>query len=255
MLTLSGFDNIICLQNLDETNITEIEIFGREQLHLFIPEGAKLEDYYYIYKNHPEMFKIVAGHKILLREIRMYSLEKGAEFFAKFIKRRTYQATESKMIEEGLKVTTVRPVKKTFHKSAEEHGKLLKLLVNRWINSVKDYDPSKQIQEIRLITIYNPNPDEVSGSVTCSVCNQDIKVSTQATQNGYKRWIISNFMRHFKNHIGLNKKNKANDANLNYSDSSQVQDNYHLSYDNSNSLIEWNCDQEDGIEIKTENIC
>lgn len=254
-MTLSGFDNIICLQNLDEANISEVEQFGREQLHLFVPENAKLEDYYYIYKNHPEMFKIVAGHKILLREMRLYSLEKGVEFFAKFIKRRTYQVTESKMVEDGLKVTTVRPVKKTFHKTAEEHGKLLKLLVNRWINSVKDLDPKKQIQEIQLITIFNPSPDEVSGSVTCSVCHQDIKVSTQATQNGYKRWIISNFMRHFKNHLGLNKKVKVNDGNLNYSDPSHQQDNYHLSYDNSNSLIEWNCEQDEGMEIKTENMC
>lgn len=253
-MTFSGFDNIICIQNLDEANIGEIELFGREQLHLFIPEDAKLEDYYYIYNNHPDMFKIVAGHKILLREMRLYSLEKGVEFFTKFLKRRSNQVTtEGKMVEEGLKVTTIRPVKK-FNKSAEEHGKLLKLLVNRWLNSVKDLDPKKKIQEIQLITIFNPSPDEVSGSVTCSVCHQDIKVSTQSTPNGYKRWIISNFMRHFKNHLGLNKKGKVNEANSSYSDSAQVQDNYHLTFDNSNSMIEWNCDQDEGMEIKTENI-
>lgn len=246
ILTLSGFDNIISLQNLDDAAIIEIERFARDQLHLFIPEDAKLEDYYNIYNNNPEMFTIVAGHKILLREIRMYSMEKGAEFFTKFIKRRTYQICQSKIIGEGLNLIPDRCIKKSFHRTAEEHGKVLKHLVNRWINTVKDSDTKNQIKEIHQITVFNPSPDEVSGAVTCSVCHQDIKVSTQSSLNGYKRWIISNFMRHFKIHLGLSKSLKVNDVSVNVAGTSQVPDN-NLSYD------EWNCDQDEEVDIKIEN--
>lgn len=91
LLIYTGFDNIISLGELSETDINEMERFGREDLPKLL-EQEKYSAFYSIYAKDVRMFKIRAGHKKLLQNLikdckdtlnKKHEVERGANLVAK----------------------------------------------------------------------------------------------------------------------------------------------------------------------------
>lgn len=72
LLILNGFDNTISLSELTDEDIVSIEKFAREDLEDLLELGTPLKSYYGIYEKKSKAFKIVPGHRILLKRIVDY---------------------------------------------------------------------------------------------------------------------------------------------------------------------------------------
>lgn len=70
LLIINGFENEIIISNINDSDIKEITLFARNELHKII-DKENLPKYYGPYWKNPSLFQIVPGHKniiILLSE-------------------------------------------------------------------------------------------------------------------------------------------------------------------------------------------
>ena len=69
ILKFMGYDSAATVRAITQEEIDEkFEKFAKTKMIPYVPSDAKKEDYYYYFKK-PELFYIIPGHKILLRQV------------------------------------------------------------------------------------------------------------------------------------------------------------------------------------------
>lgn len=69
ILRLRGFENAASIKTLTGDDYKDLQTFAQTKMAKFIPSGARLDDYYYIFWKEPDTFEILPGHVRLLDEI------------------------------------------------------------------------------------------------------------------------------------------------------------------------------------------
>lgn len=86
LLRIRGLDDAVNMQSIDDEVIEQLEVFVKNGgLVPFIPNNANLKDFFGIFHQLQDKFKIVPGHKVLLKYIVEFVAQqtnaKGPEFF------------------------------------------------------------------------------------------------------------------------------------------------------------------------------
>lgn len=92
-MTITGFDNLQSIGEIDDDDIEEMESFGRHSLREIIPTNANLFDYLFYQKDFLN-YKIIPGHKKAIKKLKNVIHEKGVDYFLKPLKRLLPQITE-----------------------------------------------------------------------------------------------------------------------------------------------------------------
>lgn len=89
LLRIKCLDDPISVQTIDDSVMAQLELFVRGGgLNPFIPNNTtNLKDFFGIYHQIPDKFKITIGHKILLRVIVEYVIEQVSANGPTFYKR------------------------------------------------------------------------------------------------------------------------------------------------------------------------
>nr|CAI5838954.1 unnamed protein product [Callosobruchus analis] len=66
LLFLAGFESLALIATMTEKNIEELELYAKEELKSIVPQKDYVKYYGSTYKNYPEKFKFVIGHKKML---------------------------------------------------------------------------------------------------------------------------------------------------------------------------------------------
>lgn len=86
LLRIKGLDDAITIQLINDEVIEHLEVFVKNGgLIPFIPDNADLKDFFGIFEKIQDKFKIVPGHKVLLKYIVKFVVQqtnaKGPEFY------------------------------------------------------------------------------------------------------------------------------------------------------------------------------
>lgn len=230
ILNLSGFNNLISIRCIEENTLVEIENFVRNELSIIIShknpstQNINFYDYFSIYHNSPEYFKLSPGHKILLLNLKNYISEKGLGYFLKSkiqsngspqekLEDQFVEPNESHNNERNMyppimpEDNNTRKALKRKHidnlRTLEEETLILLTSLNNWIRNYrkKMTEHAHLMHDVSIVDVIpNQLNANLSGIITCSYCNIHIKIATDKTASGH-RWIISNYMKHFKRHF------------------------------------------------------
>ncbi|XP_033219561.1 uncharacterized protein LOC117174499 isoform X2 [Belonocnema kinseyi] len=118
LLMMTEFDNLPSLEGLDTQQVEMMESFAQTEMENLIDPENPLTDYYGIYGKYSKNFKILPGHRILLKELRDYCRK------LKNVKLLTNKTIERKTL-------NVNQVERDFGKEEKHILKLLKDYINR----------------------------------------------------------------------------------------------------------------------------
>jgi hypothetical protein len=227
LLSITGFD-ILTLSEINDIDIQTIEEFARNKLPALI-EKKQYEDYFFIFHKMPSKFEIVPGHKKKIFRMRDFILSRGLDFFIGTVKRKMKASDHSNQVSQTIITPALAPhyytppstttstmaspspstpVESSYVMNAFQQRTQLNFeeklhnVIVRWlrkteimINDGRDY-----VKDCKMVFSTNEQDEVVAGAIKCSFCHNQIRVSTQMNSNG-KRWIISNFTKHFKKHF------------------------------------------------------
>lgn len=93
IMKMSGFDNALAFTKLEDSFLTEIEEFMRNEFSVeMVTSDDTIENYLGIYQKNQEKFKLMCGHKTLLNAIKQTCQDKYQ--CAKFVDQETSQLSD-----------------------------------------------------------------------------------------------------------------------------------------------------------------
>lgn len=215
MLSVNGYSALSIIADITEQELTEIQLFAREKLPKIINEN-EYEDYYGpLFKNFPEEYTIMSGHKKILNKLKNYYEKKCSGALvpcSKSTETRSSSRTESlKSVSDhsceqnmGARSRSRSPLcqTKTIDFSTENAivGKTLKSWIRNCCNDHQWEYFENRIDEV-LVSCTFDSTNEIKCQVVC-FCGTMIKLYRAANKpHQQKRWIYSNFHKHFKCHL------------------------------------------------------
>lgn len=251
LMKFCGFDTPIAIQQITVEDIELMENFARNDMRELLNRRANLADYFGIYSQKPNQFKILPGHVKLIFGIRDYLSSNNWDFSSdvsianKTSSQRAFwpRCCHSKRKEADA------PLHKMYESGTGEKNRILKT-IRTWIeNSLSrsktlhssihsdiDADDNsrdnltldltiEQLHQLNKIVIDDVALAGNNAKVRCTLCDNPnyISIVNSSLKSG-SRWIISNFIRHAKMHIvrknhGKNRgKNSQIDDQIIYSD-------------------------------------
>lgn len=214
LLEIAGYTTKDALMNINETDIQEIETFAQNDLHNII-EKEQFEKYYGVYKNAPTKFKILPGHKKILKNLSV-----KLKIDMKQQKCSTEKNPNSNLISAPQNSNSKFPSREADRSEIDLHeeSKTLKGDILKKIkSSLEDHAFEKsqresiteRMQQITVDVKLNRS-NEMYGIATCIFCSKDIKIFYEKTKSSYShRWLRGNFYRHIEGHLNAYKKNKT----------------------------------------------
>lgn len=227
LLFYNGFDNLISLSKLSvNENLVEIETYTRNTLSKVLNEDDKKE-IFGIFFNQPSLFSIPLGHKKCLEYIQQQAVlklkhnkrdnkQRGKQLE---ITGETYEeepaARKTKHLETVEQSTSVNtPDRARDRENQNAARKHIETVANSYIeNFLKEKLKVGQIEkdtynEINTKTLKVTLDGSYSAKIECSICS--FKSSAYSVQNSSKgrKWILSNFLRHFRTHFACKIKGK-----------------------------------------------
>lgn len=252
---LNGFNNKFIFSKLEETDITDTEIFARELLPDLI-ETSEYPLYYGIFKNKYDKFKILTGLKKQIMCISSYYkdkllLDKSPNIFSKTKKLVSKLPKKKKNIstsgiahiaqqvsEESDDPMPKRQCVETLNIDLNKENILIAKKIKEWIQNNmfelynnQDIEVSTQLdshyQDTDTQEISYNLENKIKAKINCFICKLPVyihKLSSSGRVN--QRWVYSNYYKHIKTH--QNKKElKSRDVGL----KNGTLDNFIESYD------------------------
>ncbi|XP_046409393.1 uncharacterized protein LOC124306968 isoform X3 [Neodiprion virginianus] len=222
LLTCLGFDSAAALKNLSSEAFLEMEKFAQtDMLGLLGEDGYTKSDFFGIYSNTPEQFRILRGHRFCLFEIQKYIIEKGLNHFAtaeQDINEKLTNIKAKKETKETLKAVSGKKSDPQSRKSQDllSEEDQLYMLIKNWFSkqpdgeeTFKDYLESPKNRYIE-VSVKEDVDEEItySGKISCCLCKT--KITAHKAEYGKSvprktRWVCQNFMKHVKEkHLTLN---------------------------------------------------
>jgi len=186
ILKVMGLCNNIALENFKESQITEIENYIRSDFFNFVDKSEIQKYVGPIYKNHPDKFKFVIGHKNILLAIIKHVHERTLKppLKPKPRLKQTYHQTSKRKssLEKNIlneDSTTDRAIDLT------EQNKTLCILINKYLKEIFEKETreevKKQIFEFKNILQHYDyksflDGDSLACQIECPMCKTKIKV-------------------------------------------------------------------------------
>jgi hypothetical protein len=99
--------------------------------------------------------------------------------------------------------SSLPPPKRKVSSSRDDNERRLLETINAYIERAQAVLNDGCDYTIKKVTIlFNQNEEAMSAGVYCSICKNIIKIGTQSNLSG-RRWIISNYVRHFRRHFPI----------------------------------------------------
>ena len=213
-LFYSGYDNVWSIGTLSYEDIEQIEQFIKKDIHKFMKPEDDPYSFYHFFRS-PANFQIIPGHKKFLKVVADYISQKGPQVFISPITEKAFNTKRAYSREDTRTASTVsltpkyQPPVPPKPVDLEEQTKKLKTIVNTWIRKqITEFNLSEDLLINDITVSYDldtPGTDQQSalkGTAICSVCASTHKIfSMTYAGTGTRRWIISNFVKHFKKHL------------------------------------------------------
>jgi hypothetical protein len=229
LLIVNGFENEIVISNINDSDIRDIILFARNELHKII-DKEDLPKYYGIYWKNPSLFEVVPGHKHIISLLSEYykkkllhkdSVEKMNERLKKSIKKTkksnqilqqlssnpnhtSTSTSESSVINEEIIDDNLTSEESSECTILEENARIRKAIVSWTQGKVTEAGWLALRELFDNISIKTSFLDvgELSCVIKC-FCGINCIISKFAKRNSKsKRWIYSNFQKHLlKKHI------------------------------------------------------
>lgn len=228
LLTFLGYDCAAAMKNFNESTITELEKFAREDLSNIlansISKGIKKSDFYgNIFATQPNKFIIVSGHKKFLLEMVEIIKSKPLQSFFNANVVHASTSTIGSTTQQSKQVKNSLSVDRNL---LEEEKKLISLLKSWYLRRKSDSkateDTEKQSAHNFIQTFLNKPTDYVTVSIKeslegppgdlftysailkCSVCGKLIpaikaEYGSKKQEIRKTRWVFSNFTKHVEN--------------------------------------------------------
>ncbi|XP_071567414.1 uncharacterized protein [Temnothorax nylanderi] len=192
LLIVNGFDNEIVISNINDSDIRDIVLFTRNDLHKII-DKEDLPKYYGLYWKNPSLFDIVAGHK------RIISLL--SEYYKKKLTKKLTKKTNKSQILAQLNSNSNQASTSKSTILEEENTRVRKAIVS-WTQGKVNKNGWEALRELfdNIIVRTSLDADELHCAITC-FCGATYNISKFAKGTGSrsKRWIYSNFQTHLLN--------------------------------------------------------
>lgn len=184
IMTITGFDNLQSIGEIDDDDIEEMESFGRLSLGEIIPKNANLIDYLFYQKDFLN-FKIMPGHKKAIKKLKNEIQEKGVDYFLKPAKRLMPQ------------ILDVNRAKTRKIYDGSDDKKMIENIISSWLKKKND----KTDDVVRLIEIItDADGGAVEAKIFCNLCNYMGKITPTKYKYG-RRWVPTNFEKHLNEHF------------------------------------------------------
>ncbi|XP_031332934.1 uncharacterized protein LOC116163219, partial [Photinus pyralis] len=200
VLKISGYYNIESLSNITNDDIQAIEQFGREELTSLIDE-AEYEQYFGVYKRVPQKFKLLPGHKKLLKIAsetlkKKLNEQKNIQKFQNPLSSRQRNCPKTQVREE---VIDLHLEKNNLRKELLKKCKDIIQEATLDLNKKSEY--LTRLDNIE-VTVQIGHNDDLFGTVCCILCQNKVKLFfEQRKSTCAPRWLRGNFYKHFKAHF------------------------------------------------------
>lgn len=195
LLTINGYNNATTIARICENDITEIESFAKNTLPTII-EKQDFEQYYWIFHQNVDNFKIVNGHRKLIILI--------ADYFKSRMKTNDSLSTTNKTVKRFSSPVNshnnLTSQNKSLYDLKEENRHVTKTLKN-WIRR-KCNDKQWNLYKTKCKKIQLSIKSNANNKLECLIrcfCNTHLKIFQVLKNNQQKqKWILSSFYKHFK---------------------------------------------------------
>lgn len=233
LLRFTGFDNVLSLSALDETDIEEINKIARTQICELFPDNS--ENYLGHFKSAPTKFCILPGQKKILLKIKEFCnvqciapvsekrfSEQGTQTIWKNLKHvdtsvNKSSSESSSFTRTSLQLDCEEAERVEVEVEVNRDDNMLEKTI-RWTQeflqkildkSVKEDTTQAEVIKIMLPKVRNTTVKELPGTnstllVRCFICSSETKIFRAATGT----WLLSNYQRHFRTHVAEITRNK-----------------------------------------------
>ncbi|CAH0558700.1 unnamed protein product [Brassicogethes aeneus] len=220
ILIINGYDNKRLVAELNETKISEIEDFVRNDLRNIV-EKHDFEKYYGLFANKPHLFKFVVGHRQIILKLIEFAQEQitNESHFELKEKRKAMQKTRGKAVpststcSSAIKLENVGEHSRhdssgsrtrTESVSLTEENAAIWSTLKSWTKSKTTgalWDKLSKEFDNLIVAVTTDTYNELFCKITC-FCGVKVKITKLSKGiSSNKRWIYSNFHKHLKKHI------------------------------------------------------
>lgn len=241
MLLYSGYDTKFALQRFTNDDFEIIEQFVKNSFSSIIGDQENLENYYGVFKDKPDQFIILPGHKkVILGMVNFFknpplkskssstNSSQGAEkrkFGSKFGPTISDEISEDSN-SDNLILETDTEKQQNLNVNLNSEENIIKKMISNWLNNISNTlqegkdDPARD-SVLKVITLARKNVLSVKiqcelstianmvcvAKICCLICQETIRVMKRSLKAGsVPIWVLSNFYKHLKTHLQVDKK-------------------------------------------------
>lgn len=226
LLLYTGFDNVLSISLMDESKISYLETFAKKEL-CEILEGDDRKSFFGIYENKVNLFRILEGHKLLLKMLinrcKLECKEKNKQKRKQIEENENTQESSEKRLcktrnlNVGFSQGSTSSVCTTANESANEEGVEVSNNPDRFDKSHIEY-----VSKTYIVNLLKREADSLPlhikkclkeidkpvvklkgndfAEITCPCCMKIVKICSKPMKSG-RKWVLSNFNKHLKIHL------------------------------------------------------
>ncbi|KAL0100980.1 hypothetical protein PUN28_019401 [Cardiocondyla obscurior] len=201
LLKASGFENEIIMANMNDSDIQNILLFARKDLHKLI-EKEDLPNYYGLYWKNPSVFEIMPGHKLMLSKPKEKQIKRTEQKNQILHEVNLNQPSTSQLLSPINDEVTDDNLLASSEASRLEESLRVRKIITSWAQGKVTKDRWKTLKDPLYDILINIHASELNCSIKC-FCGSTYNIS-KFSKGGSKskRWIYSNFQVHLlKKHI------------------------------------------------------
>lgn len=208
ILKYAGYDTFHLLSELTDDDIKSLEKFTREDLNQLLGPQDDKKDFFGIFHNNVDIFKIVPGHKKLLLEAALKLKLRETE------NRRKLDLNQQKLESENLKDDQDKSAPPTalqnqeFSEICKQILSTQKAYIANLFANHSDYE--KRLSQINKIEVKVLKKNErMTGVISCPFCDKETNLSWFKQKENYNaRPVYGNYHFHIKKHLEKDNKGK-----------------------------------------------